>query len=76
MLESPGLLLVKEMLHVVNCLNGELVSGPVRADGDGGELQLLQLHPVDGAGAGVLVPFTTQRLSLFTIPMFGNPSVT
>ena len=71
MLESPGLLLVREMLHVVNCLNGELVSCPVRADGDGGELQLLQLHPVDGAGAGVLVPFSTQRMSLFTIQCLG-----
>ena len=64
------------MLHVEDSLDGELVSGPVRTDGDGGEVQLLQLDPVDGAGAGVLVPFTTQRLSLFTIPMFGNPSVT
>ena len=64
------------MLHVVDCLNGELVSGPVRADGDGGELQLLQLHPVDGAGAGVLVPFTSHGRSLFTIPFLMNPSLT
>ena len=50
----------EEVLHVEDSLDGELVSGPVRADGDGGEVQLLQLDPVDGAGARVLVPTSTQ----------------
>ena len=57
----------EEMLHVVDSLDGELVSSPVRADGDGGELQLLQLHSVDGAGAWVRVPVSEQGRSLFWI---------
>lgn len=69
-------MLVREMLRVVDCLNGELVSSPVRADCDGGELQLLQLHPVNGAGAGVLVPFSTHGSSLFTFPILMNLSLT
>ena len=44
------------LLHVINSLYGELVSCPVWADGDGGEVQLLELDPGDGAGAGVIVP--------------------
>ena len=56
---------MKDMIHeasrVINCLDGGLVRGPVRTDRDGGEVQLLQLDPVDGAGARVLVPVSEQR---------------
>ena len=43
-------------LHVVDGLDSQLVRGPVRAHRHGGEVKLLQANPVDGAGAGVLVP--------------------
>ena len=49
-------------LHVVDGLYCELVSGPVGTDGDGREVQLLESDPVDGAGAGVLVPVHVGRL--------------
>ena len=45
-------------LHVVDGLDSKLVRGPVWTDGDGGEVQLLQVDPVDGAGAGVLIPIS------------------
>ena len=44
------------VLHVVDCLDSQLVRGPVWTDRDGGEVQLPQVDPVNGAGAGVLVP--------------------
>ena len=44
------------VLHVIDGLDSQLVSGPVWTDGDGGEVQLLQVDPVDGARTGVLVP--------------------
>ena len=44
------------ILHVVHGLYSQLVSGPIRAHSDGGKVELLECDPVDGAGAGVLVP--------------------
>ena len=43
-------------LLVINCLDSELICGPVWTDSDGREVQLLQFDSVDGAGAGVIVP--------------------
>ena len=45
-----------EFYHVKDNSGGEAVRGVVRAHGDGGEVQLTELHPLDGAGGGIPVP--------------------
>ena len=44
------------VLHVIDGLDSQLVRGPVRTDCDGGEVQLPQVDPVNGARTRVLVP--------------------
>ena len=43
-------------LHVVDGLYGELVGGPVRADGHCGEVQPLQLDPLNSACYSIVLP--------------------
>ena len=50
------------MLHVIDGLDSKLVRGPVWTDGDGGEVQLLQVDPVNGARTRVLVPVSEGQL--------------
>ena len=46
---------------VVNCLCGDGVSGEGGAHGDGGELQLTQLHPLYGAHTRVIIPVPGEK---------------
>ena len=46
--------------HVEDGPDGELVRGELRADGDGGEVELAQPHPLYGAGGGVILPWAEQ----------------
>ena len=55
-------------LHVVDGLDSKLVCRPVGTDGDGGEIQLPQVDPVDGAGAGVLIPISDCKTLLYIQP--------
>ena len=58
--------LVVELNHVEDGPGGEAVRGVIWAHGDGGEVELAQLHPLDGAGGRVFVPGTE-------LEMFDNP---
>ena len=54
--------LVVEFYHVKHHSGGEAVRGVVGAHGDGREVQLTQLHPLDGAGGGIPVPGPEQAV--------------
>ena len=46
---------------VVNCLRGDGVCGEGGAHGDGGELQLTQLHPLYVAHTRVIIPVPGEK---------------
>ena len=57
-------------LPVVNCLGCNGVSGEGGAHSDGGELQLIELHPLNRAHTWVVIP--VPRIKEFYIDIFSS----